>query len=92
MDDDQRALNEAVGRLRKLAAGSGLTVSVERRRRGPFVVDGLKVDDLWTEVFEPVRRRLFWSRRWTVRQTVAEAESAVQRFLTDRPDLEGLAR
>ena len=92
VDDDERALNDAVGRLQGLAAGSGLAVSVESRWRGSFVVEGLGVDDLWTEVFEPVRSRRFWRYKWTVRQTVAEAERAVQRFLIDRPDLEDFPR
>jgi hypothetical protein len=85
-DLDLHQLEEAVERLRDLNTDSGLLIEIESRWHGLFVVQGIGVSDLRTDVFEPFRRRVVFNRRWSLRQTVAEAERAVGWFLTERPD------
>jgi hypothetical protein len=87
--DDLRRLEDAAARLRNLNSDPSLAVAVDRRWRGPFIVEGLGVSNLWTDVFEPVRRRLLGSGRWRALQPLDQAELAVQWFLTERPDLRG---
>ncbi|HEY3560337.1 MAG TPA: hypothetical protein VGL05_22875 [Kribbella sp.] len=85
-DPDLHELEEAVTRLRDLNPDSRLLIEIESRRRGPFVVQGIVVSDLWTDVFEPFRRRVVFGRRWQLRQTVADVERSIAWFLTNRPD------
>jgi hypothetical protein len=85
-DLDLHELEEAVTRLRELNTDAGLLIELESRWQGPFVVQGIGVSDLWTEVFEPFRRRALLSRRWRPRQSVAEVERSIAWFLTERPD------
>ena len=66
---------------------TGLHTQVETRWRGPLRAQGLGVGDLWTDVFEPVRHRLPWSRTWQVRQRPSEAAAKIEWFFANRPDL-----
>jgi hypothetical protein len=68
-----------------------LTVEAERRLRGLYVVEGLAATNDWTDMFEPVRRRWLWSRRWHHLQSVDEAAACVEWFLKRRPDLDSAA-
>jgi len=88
MPDDHGGLGDIMDRLHGLAASQEMTISVVRRWRGLFIVEGLGVQDLWTDVFEPVRRRLLWSRRWTASRPLLDAERAIRSFLINRPDLD----
>jgi hypothetical protein len=88
-DMEMRLLRGAADRLRAEKAEDGLAVDVARRWRSLFFVDGLSVTDAWTDVFEPVRRRPLWSRRWRQVQPLEQAEEAVRWFLVHRPDLAG---
>jgi hypothetical protein len=74
------------------SAGRGketLTVRAARRRSATWLVvsEGLEATNLWTEVFEPVRRRWWLGRRWREVQPLQQAASRVGAFLRDRPDL-----
>ncbi len=51
------------------------------------VTEGLYFGNLWTDGFEPVRVRRFFTRRWREIQPVAEAASKVGEFIRQRPDL-----
>jgi hypothetical protein len=53
------------------------------------VREGLYFGNLSTYGFEVVRERRFFGRRWTEKQSVAEAASRVGSFLRIRPDLTG---
>ena len=73
-------------RLRDLNTDCGLQIDVESKWRGPFVVQGIEVSGLWTDVFEPFRRRVLFSRRWQLLQSLAEVERGIAWFLRERPD------
>ena len=83
------ALVAAAEGLEGKTTGTTLAVSAVRRRtlRHWTVTEGLEVVDNWTDVFEPVRRRRFWSRHWADVRSVEDAACSVGRFLQDRPDL-----
>ena len=68
-------------------ASTGIGVRVERRWSGPVRVQGLCAWDQWTDVFEPVRHRAPWSRRWRMRQAPADAAEKMEWFFANRPDL-----
>jgi hypothetical protein len=63
-----------------------LKVYATRRRRLLTVIEGLAAADCWTDVFEPVRERRVFLRRWTELQTVKEAAANIGGFLRERPD------
>jgi len=63
-----------------------LRVFAQRYRRMTFVVEGLLVWDMWTDVFEPVRKRRVFTNKWTEIQPINEAASKLEAFLRERPD------
>jgi hypothetical protein len=68
-----------------------LVTAGRKRSLATFTVtEGIDFSNLWTDGFEPVRRRRFFARRWTEIQSVAHAASNVGKFITQRPDLGGL--
>jgi hypothetical protein len=68
-------------------AGDTLKIYAVTRRPNPVtVVQGLLVADNWTDVFEPVRKRRVFGKRWTEVQPVDVAAANVGAFLRERPD------
>ncbi len=82
-------LEDVAAQLRANNVDPDLSICVERRWRGMFVVEGLAVKDWCVDVFEPVQRRWLWSHRWRLLQSLSQAEYGVRSFLLDRPDLQG---
>jgi hypothetical protein len=68
-------------------AGTSLAVAAVRRRNLLSVIEGLHVGDNWTDVYEPVRKRRYFSGAWTELQPVNVAASSIGAFLRERPDL-----
>jgi hypothetical protein len=66
-----------------------LRVAAYQRRNLATVVQGLQVWDKWTDYIEPVRKRRYFSKRWSDIQPVQEAASKVAAFLRERPDHAG---
>jgi len=83
------AMYEFAMRTEERAMKAGLTVmAIRKRHLGSWsVVEGLWIGDNWSEVFEPVRRRRFFSKDWIEIQPVQTAASAIGYFLRHRPDL-----
>jgi hypothetical protein len=69
-------------------AGELEVVALRRRHWLIVVAEGLWVGDKWTDVFEPVRRRVAFRDRWTDLQSVAVAASKIGDFVDSRPDLD----
>ncbi|HEY0169177.1 MAG TPA: hypothetical protein VGB75_19205 [Jatrophihabitans sp.] len=86
-DDLERELAAAAAALNERHQATGIEVLVERRWRGVLRAHGLCAYDLWTDVFEPVRQRWAWSRRWRCCQAPEDAARKIDWFLTHRPDL-----
>ena len=63
-----------------------LRVAATRRRRWFQVIEGIQVADNWTDVFEPVRSRHWFSSRWNQIQSVKGAAAQLGAFLRERPD------
>lgn len=47
----------------------------------------LVIDEVNTEVYEVMRRRLLWSRVWRTVQSPEDVLEAMLEFMRDRPDL-----
>lgn len=83
------AMCEFADRLNRSGRARELEVVALRRRQWLVVVtEGLWVGDKWTDVFEPVRRRVALSDRWTDLQSVDAAASKIGDFVDSRPDLD----
>ena len=68
----------------------GSLVAKAKRRRSVLSwtrTDGLQSLDNWTDVFEPVRQRRLFGRRWAEIQSAQEAASKIGTFMRERPDL-----
>ena len=91
MERDQTwaAIYNVADRMNRRYTDTTLRVRPVRQRtlRAWRVVEGLRAADNWTDVFEPVRRRRFFGRRWTEIQPVQQAAAKIGRFIRDRPDL-----
>lgn len=72
---------------RRYCQGETLSVEAVRRRLIFRVIEGLQVADNWTDVFEPVRSRRWFSSRWREVQSVQDAAAQVGAFLRERPEL-----
>jgi hypothetical protein len=72
----------AAQRLDREFGDSPFTVAAARRRylNRWAVREGLHLGNRWTDVFEDVRVRRFFSTRWTTVQTVASAETCIREF------------
>ena len=66
--------------------GDTLRVAATKRRRWFQVIEGIQVADNWTDVFEPVRSRRWFSSRWSKIQSVKDAAAQIGAFLRERPD------
>lgn len=81
---------DAMASVAERLSGHG-SIGVRAARRRSWltltVTQGLAVEDNWTDVVEPVRKRHFLSARWEALQTGSEVASAVGHFLRDRPDV-----
>jgi hypothetical protein len=64
-----------------------LTVVAERRRQLFTVTEGIAAGNMWTDVFEPVRRRTVFTKTWRELQSVPDAAAKIGQFLDERPDL-----
>jgi hypothetical protein len=78
----------AVRLNRQYCEGDTLEVEPVRRLRLFGVVEGIAAEDNWTDVFEPVRRRRFFSGKWRYVQQVGDAGEHIEAFLRERPDLD----
>lgn len=88
MDDDEtwRALQDAAARLNALTTDT-LQVRAARRSFLGVTTEGLEVTDLWTDVWEPVRRIDRFGGSWDQFNSVDQAEEHIRHFLSERPDL-----
>lgn len=86
MDDIEQLLATAAADLNDRRLSADLEVLVEKRWSGPFRAQGLCAYNLWTDVFEPVRRRLPWTKRWALVQPPEDAARKIEWFLVHRPD------
>lgn len=77
----------AAEQLDQSGAMNPFEVEALRRRTLLSTVDGLWLGDMWTDVFEPVRRRFHLFGRWRQVQSIDEAEAGLEVFLRLRPDL-----
>jgi hypothetical protein len=67
--------------------GDSLRVTANRRATGLLTVsEGLAVQDNWTDVFEPVRKRRIYRNLWNDVQTLEQAARHIEVFLRERPD------
>lgn len=84
------AIYDVAKRLNDRVEGSTPEVEPVRRRSLLYwtVTEGIAVRDNWTDVFEPVRRRRIFGKKWKDVQPVQEAASKVGGFLRERPDLQ----
>lgn len=87
MDVVGRSLAAAAAELNERRIAPEIDVLVDTRWGGPFRIQGLCAYNLWTDVFEPVRKRWPFTRRWTAVQSAEDAASKIEWFLTKRPDL-----
>lgn len=87
MDDVERVLAALAADLNVRQLAPDIEVLVDRRWHGLLRAQGLMAYNLWTDVFEPVRKRWPWSRRWRAVQSPESAASKIGWFLTNRPDL-----
>lgn len=87
MDEVERRLHDAAAALNGRARACDVQVLVDTRWQGRFRAQGLCAYELGTDVFEPVRRRWPWARRWELRQSPEQAAVHLEWFLTHRPDL-----
>lgn len=87
MDDVDRLLAAAAAELNERRIAPEIDVLVDTRWRGLFRTHGLCAHNLWTDVFEPVRKRWPFMQRWKPVQTPEDAASNIEWFLTNRPDL-----
>jgi hypothetical protein len=82
------AMCEFADRVNRSGRAQELEVIALRRRQWLVIVtEGLWVGDKWTDVLEPVRRRVAFSDRWSDIQSVEDAASKIGTFLDSRPDL-----
>jgi hypothetical protein len=82
------SMEEVAKRLSSdLPADETLEVIALRRSTGFLTItEGLFVGDKWTDVFEPVRKRRYFTKAWTMLQSIDEAANGIEIFLRERPD------
>ena len=83
------AIYTAATKLTRQYPHDTLKIRAVRRRSHLrwVVIEGFAIEDTWTDVFEPVRKRPLLSGRWDEVQPVQLAASNVGRFMRERPDL-----
>jgi hypothetical protein len=77
------SIEESARRLNDEQAGSEFTVTTLRCRRLNWwtVSEGLHLGNLWTDVFEDVRKRRFFSDDWQDVQSLESAEAHIREFI-----------
>ena len=87
MDDVDGWLAAAAADLNVRRIAPEIEVLVDIRWHGLYRYQGLCAYNLWTDVFEPVRRRWPWARTWKLLQSPDQAARNIEWFLVERPDL-----
>ena len=77
------SIEEAARRLTDEQAGNEFTVSALRRRylNRWTVREGLHLGNPWTDAFEDVRKRRFFSDDWRDVQSLESAEAHIREFI-----------